>query len=102
MKTNNTQDTETQSFIDIAKALEEFDSLRARSSHHYVIAQGLNGNYYVMLKDEAEGLKNILVDRPTFTDSLAAEEERAHLEETYKARFAIRYNHDGSMYVCRT
>jgi hypothetical protein len=86
-------------FTDIQSALTHYDQTTASSSKHFVIAQGMNGHYYVMLKEEAEGLKTILVDRPTFTDIVAAEEERLYLEKTHSKRFAIRYTNTGTMYV---
>lgn len=101
MKTFTQKTLNEKKFADVSEALAQFDHLTAISSKHYVIAEGMDGSYYIMLKEDAEGLKNIVVDRPIFTDNLAAEEERAHLEDLYQVKFAIRYQHNGSMYVCR-
>lgn len=88
-------------FADIQLALTHFDEITATSTKHYVIAEGINGKFYIMLKEDAEGLKNIAVDRSTFTNSAAAEEERAYLESTYDKQYAVRYDKKGHYYVTR-
>lgn len=88
-------------FTDVQSALTHFNEITAESTKHYVIAQGINGKFYIMLQEDAEGLKNIAVGRSIFTDAEAAEEERSYLESANAKQYVVRYDKKGHFYVTR-
>lgn len=81
-------------FTDLQAAVDElqFHAAHRKNNETYVIAQGIGGQYFVMIDEDAAGLPIIMRDDDecyVYTDIAAAREDRYFMEKTERKSFVI-------------